>query len=31
MASKIAFRTIEGRSFGYLVLLAALGALVLHF
>ncbi len=29
MASKIAFRTIEGRSFGYLVLLAALGALVL--
>ncbi len=29
MASKIAFRTIEGRSFGYLVLLAVLGALVL--
>lgn len=29
MASKIAFRTIEGRSFGYLLLLATLGALVL--
>ena len=29
MASKIAFRTIEGRSFGYLLLLAILGALVL--
>ncbi len=29
MASKIAFRTIEGRSFGYLLLLAVLGALVL--
>lgn len=29
MASKIAFRTIEGRSFGYLFLLAILAALVL--
>ncbi|MCK4868396.1 MAG: polysulfide reductase NrfD, partial [Alphaproteobacteria bacterium] len=29
MASKIAFRTIEGRSFGYILLLALLGALVL--
>ena len=29
MASKIDFRTIEGRSFGYLLLLAILGALVL--
>lgn len=29
MTSKIAFRTIEGRSFGYLLLLATLGALVL--
>jgi molybdopterin-containing oxidoreductase family membrane subunit len=29
MASKIAFRTVEGRSFGYLLLLAILGALVL--
>jgi molybdopterin-containing oxidoreductase family membrane subunit len=29
MASKIAFRTIEGRSFGYILLLAVLGALVL--
>jgi molybdopterin-containing oxidoreductase family membrane subunit len=28
MASKIAFRTIEGRSFGYLLLLAVLGALL---
>jgi len=29
MASKIAFRTIEGRSIGYLALLAVLGALLL--
>ena len=29
MASKIDFRTIEGRSFGYILLLACLGALVL--
>jgi molybdopterin-containing oxidoreductase family membrane subunit len=29
MASKIAFRTIEGRSFGYILLLTVLGALVL--